>query len=70
MKAVIKVLMLAGLLASRLSNAANLSKIDVKYITGSAQGLMSELKLGALAQERASDQQVKNFGKHLRAQKK
>lgn len=65
MKPVIGVMMLAGVLASQSSNAASLSKSDVKYVTESAQGFMSELKLGALAQERAGDERVKEFGKQM-----
>lgn len=65
MKTMIGLVMLAGTLASQSSSAASLSKSDVKYVTESAQGLMSELKLGALAQERAGDQRVKDFGKQM-----
>jgi putative membrane protein len=65
MKPVIGMMMLAGLLASQSSNAASLSKDDEKYLAETAQGLMSELKLGALAQERAGDQRVKDFGKQM-----
>jgi putative membrane protein len=65
MKPLVASMMLAGLFASQWSNAASLSKNDVKYVTKSAQGLMSELKLGALAQERAGDQRVKDFGKQM-----
>jgi putative membrane protein len=57
--------MLAGLAAPGLSQAADLSKSDLKYMTGSAQGLMSELKLGAMAEQRASDEGVRKFGKQM-----
>jgi putative membrane protein len=57
--------MLAGLAFSQLSHAANLSANDVKYLNKSAQGLMSELKLGNLAQQRGSDERVRNFGKQM-----
>jgi putative membrane protein len=65
MKPVIALTLLAGLLAAQSSSAASLSKSDVKYVTKAAQGFMSELKLGALAQERADDQGVKDFGKQM-----
>lgn len=65
MKKVVGLMMVAGLFASQSGSAASLSKSDVKYVTQSAQGLMSELKLGALAQERAGDQRVKDFGKQM-----
>lgn len=65
MKPVIAMTMLSGLLAAQLSSAASLSKSDVKYVTKAAQGFISELKLGALAQERADDQSVKDFGKQM-----
>jgi putative membrane protein len=65
MKPLLGLTMLAGLAFSQLSNAANLSKNDVKYLTESTQGLMSELKLGNLAQQRSSDERVRNFGKQM-----
>jgi putative membrane protein len=65
MKPPLALTMLAGLAFSQLSNAANLSRDDVKYLTESAQGLMSELNLGNLAQQRASDQRVRSFGKQM-----
>lgn len=65
MKSVIGLMMLAGLVVSQPGNAASLAKNDLKYVTKTAQGLMSELKLGALAQERAGDQRVKDFGSQM-----
>jgi putative membrane protein len=65
MKPVSALMVLVGLFAFQSSGAATLSKGDVKYVTKSAQGLMSELKLGALAQERAGDQRVRDFGKQM-----
>lgn len=60
--------MFAGLAASPFTQATDLSGDDAKYITESAQGLMSELKLGDMAQQRASDQRVKAFGKQMVAE--
>lgn len=65
MKPMIGLMMLAGLLAAQPGHAASPDKSDVKYVTETAQGLMSELKLGALAQQRASDPRVKDFGKQM-----
>ena len=65
MRSLMVLMMLAGPLAAQSGSAASLSKDDVKYATKSAQGFMSELKLGALAQERADDQRVKDFGKQM-----
>jgi putative membrane protein len=61
----IGLMMLAALLASQPGRAAPPDKSDVKYVTETAQGLMSELKLGALAQQRASDPRVKDFGRQM-----
>jgi putative membrane protein len=65
MKPLLGLAMLAGLAFPGLSNAQNLSKNDMRYLTESAQGLMSELTLGNLAQQRGSDERVKNFGKQM-----
>ena len=65
MKPAIALIMPARLLASQSSSTLSLSKSDAKYVTKSAQGLMSELKLGALAQEGAGYQRVKDFGKQM-----
>jgi putative membrane protein len=65
MKPLVGFITLAGLTLSHWSGAANLSKDDVKYATKSAQGLMSELKLGDLARQRGSDERVRNFGKQM-----
>jgi len=55
---------LGGLLLSPLCRA-DASKDDVEYLSKSAQGLMSELKLGAMAQKRASDERVRAFGQQM-----
>lgn len=65
MKPMIGWMMLAGMLVAQPGSAASLDKDDMKYVTETAQGLMSELKLGALAQERAADPRVKDFGKQM-----
>jgi putative membrane protein len=65
MKRFLGLMMLAGLAAPCLGQAADLSKSDLKYMSESAQGLMSELKLGTMAEQRASDQGVKDFGKQM-----
>ena len=65
MKRFLGLMMLAGLAAPCLGQAADLSKSDLKYMTESAHGLVSELKLGAMAEQRAGDEGVKNFGKQM-----
>jgi putative membrane protein len=65
MKRFLGLMLLAGVAAPCLSQAADLSKSDQKYMTESAQGLMSELKLGTMAEQRASDEGVKAFGKQM-----
>jgi putative membrane protein len=39
--------------------------MDSKFITKAAQGNMAEVKLGQLAQDKASNQAVKDFGKQM-----
>jgi putative membrane protein len=65
MKPLLGLTMLAGIAFCQSCYAANLSRNDVKYLTESAQGLMSELKLGKLAQQRGSDERVRNFGQQM-----
>jgi putative membrane protein len=65
MKAFVGLMMLAAFAAPHASEAADLSKSDLKYTTESAQGLMSEVKLGALAEQRASDERVRHFGTQM-----
>ena len=65
MKRFLGLTMLAALAAPCLGQAAELSKSDLKYMTESAHGLVSELKLGAMAEQRAGDEGVKNFGKQM-----
>lgn len=62
MQAVVGIL-LAGLVVSQASIAASTS--DVKYVSESAQGLMSEVTLGTLAQDHAGDPRVKDFGRQM-----
>ncbi len=65
MKAFVGLMMLAGFTAAHAGAAADLSKSDLKYMNESAQGLMSEVKLGALAEQRAGDEGVKNYGRQM-----
>jgi putative membrane protein len=65
MKAKIGLLLAATAAIPHFASAANLSKKDIKYMTESAQGLMSEVKLGEMAQERGHDERVKAFGKQM-----
>jgi putative membrane protein len=55
----------AALSVVQLVGAAELSKKDVKYMHETAQGLMSEVKLGEMAQKQASDPRVRDFGKRM-----
>ena len=45
--------------------AANLARGDRKFIEEAAQGGMAEVQLGQLAQQKASNDQVKQFGKKM-----
>ena len=45
--------------------AANLARSDRKFIEEAAQGGMAEVQLGQLAQQKASSDQVKQFGKKM-----
>lgn len=56
------------------SNAAQLQSPDQDFLTNAAEGNVSEVKLGQLAEMRAANTQVKSFGKqmvtdHSKAQK-
>lgn len=50
---------------SHLAAAADLSHKDTTYMTKTAQGLMSEVTLGEMAQKNAADERVKQFGKRM-----
>jgi putative membrane protein len=65
MKANIGFMIAAAAAIPHLASAANLSKKDSKYMTESAQGLMSEVKLGEMAQQRGHDERVKAFGRQM-----
>ena len=56
---------IAALSVAHLAAAAEPSKQDTKYMAKTAQGLISEVTLGKMAQERASDERVKQFGKRM-----
>jgi putative membrane protein len=55
----------AALSVTQFAGAAELSKKDLKYMHDTAQGLMSEVKLGEMAQKQASDGRVREFGKRM-----
>ncbi|MFL6673258.1 MAG: DUF4142 domain-containing protein [Massilia sp.] len=65
MKAKIALMIAAAAAVPHLSSAAEPGKKDSKYMTESAQGLMSEVKLGDMAQQRGQDERVKAFGKQM-----
>ena len=44
---------------------AQKSEMDATFVQKASQGGMAEVKLGQLAQERASNQAVKDFGSHM-----
>jgi putative membrane protein len=56
---------IAALSAAHLAAAADLSHKDTAYMTKTAQGLMSEVAMGELAQKNAGDERVKQFGKRM-----
>ena len=45
--------------------AAAKQRSDQKFVTDAAKGGMAEVELGKLAQDKASSDQVKNFGKRM-----
>jgi putative membrane protein len=47
------------------SSTAKLSSDDTNFIKEAAQGGLLEVQLGKLAQEKAADEQVKQFGKRM-----
>lgn len=65
MKHVIAFVMSAGMAVTGAAHAASLDKADINYIKESGEGLSSELKLGQLAQARAHDARVREFGKQM-----
>ena len=54
-----------GLLLSHVAVASDLNKNDTEYLQKTAQGVMSEVKLGEMAQKQAADERVKQFGKRM-----
>lgn len=61
-------LFMAGLGALVLGHAAlagDINKTDAEYLRKSAQGTMSEVKLGEMAQKQAADARVKQFGQRM-----
>ncbi len=59
--------MVAGGLAFGTANAAadTLSKGDRDFVQKAAQGGVSEVEMGKLAQQKAENQQVKDFGARM-----
>jgi putative membrane protein len=55
----------AALSLVHFANAAELDRQDKKFMTEMAQGLMSEVKLGEMAEKQGQDQRVKEFGKRM-----
>lgn len=58
-------LIVGGLLLSHAALAADINKKDAEYLQKAAQGVMSEVKLGEMAQKQAADERVKQFGKRM-----
>lgn len=54
-----------ALFLAHAAMAADIDKKDAEYLQKSAQGLMSEVKLGDMAQKQAADERVKQFGKRM-----
>ena len=64
---IIRILPVFSLLAmsAGVGAAANLDRTDSKFVTGAAQGGLAEVKLGQLADEKGSNQAVRDFGKRM-----
>src|SRR5262249_12470081 len=54
-----------GLSAENKTGSSKLSSADSDFVKEAAQGGLMEVQLGKLAQEKASDQKVKEFGKRM-----
>jgi putative membrane protein len=54
-----------GLAAETKTSNSKLSSGDSDFVKEAAQGGMMEVRLGKLAQEKASDEKVKQFGKRM-----
>src|SRR6266542_320706 len=54
-----------GRAADTKSSTAKLSSDDTNFIKEAAQGGLMEVQLGKLAQEKAADEKVKQFGKRM-----
>src|SRR5213595_641025 len=55
----------AAMLAAGMAAAQTPSAADKQFVTKAAQGGMAEVELGQLAQQRASSDKVKEFGKRM-----
>jgi putative membrane protein len=51
--------------ALSLASAGTLGKMDSQFVTKAAQGGLAEVKLGQLAQDKGSNQTVKDFGAQM-----
>lgn len=58
-------LLVGGLLLSHAALASDINKKDTEYLQKAAQGTMSEVKMGEMAQKQAADERVKQFGKRM-----
>ena len=54
-----------ALFLTQVAMAADLNRKDTEYLQKSAQGTMSEVKMGEMAQKLAADERVKQFGKRM-----
>jgi len=52
-------------MALSLASAGTLGKMDSQFVTKAAQGGLAEVKLGQLAQDKGSNQSVKDFGAQM-----
>jgi putative membrane protein len=59
------IIVVGGLLLSHVALAKDISKKDTEYLQKAAQGTMSEVKMGEMAQKQAADERVKQFGKRM-----
>ncbi len=68
---ILRVTAMCGLLAGAMmaqqsqTQSANRLSADSSFLTKAAEGGMAEVELGKLAQQRASSQAVKDFGKRM-----
>jgi len=58
-------LALTGFAAEKNENAEKISRADSKFLKEASEANQSEIKLGELAKERASSEEVKDFAEHM-----